>query len=552
MKQTESINDRLLNIASRVRLLGSSLPESRIVEKILVTMPEKFEATITSLESTKDMSKITLAELLNALQAREQRRAMRQEGEIEGALPAKHHEADKNKKKKKKSQEGNSVLPTSSSNKSRNGNFKGKYPPCHHCGKKGHPPFKCWRRPDAKCSKCNQLGHEAVICRNKNQVQEADAQVADQEEEDQLFVATCFSSRESNVSWLIDSGCTNHMTHDRSLFKELKPTAITKVRIGNGNHIPVKGKGTIVISTNSGTKSISDVLFVPDIDQNLLSVGQLIEKGFKVFFEDKLCLIQDANGKEIVKAKMRCKSFSFEPTKEEQAAYSMEENVTETWHKRLGHCHLSRMLLMKKKELSNGLPVFADHLSNCHACQFGKQNRKPFPKSTWRASHKLQLIHTDVAGPQRTQSLAGSRYYVIFIDDFSRMCWIFFMKHKSEVAGTFWKFKKMVEKQSGSNIQCIRSNNGREYTSDQFNKFCEESGIEPLPPSECFRSYKGIADLDFGRHSPPAPSVHLQTQIQARKKTLQSMRCSLCSSIFPELLQTHVTPYARASSREEQ
>ena len=140
-----------------------------------------------------------------------------------------------------------------------------------------------------------------MICRNKNQVQEADAQVADQEEEDQLFVATCFSSRESNVSWLIDSGCTNHMTHDRSLFKELKPTAITKVRIGNGNHIPVKGKGTIVISTDSGTKSISDVLFVPDIDQNLLSVGQLIEKGFEVFFEDKLCLIQDANGKEMKK-----------------------------------------------------------------------------------------------------------------------------------------------------------------------------------------------------------------------------------------------------------
>jgi hypothetical protein len=72
MKKTESIkeySDRLLNIASRVRLLGSSLPESRIVQKILVTIPEKFEATITSLENTKDMSKITLSEMLNALQA---------------------------------------------------------------------------------------------------------------------------------------------------------------------------------------------------------------------------------------------------------------------------------------------------------------------------------------------------------------------------------------------------------------------------------------------------------------------------------------------------
>jgi hypothetical protein len=71
----------------------------------------------------------------------------------------------------------------------------------------------------------------------------------------------------------------------------------------------------------------------------------------------------------------------------------------------------------------------------------------------------------DVAGPQRTPSLKGSLYYIIFIDDFSRMCWIFFLKFKSEVARVFWKFKKMVKNQSGCKIQSIRSNNGKEYTS---------------------------------------------------------------------------------------
>lgn len=83
MKETETIkeySDRLLNIANRVKLLGSSLEDSRIVEKILVTVPERFEATITALENTKDLSKIALAELLSALQAQEQRRVMRQEG----------------------------------------------------------------------------------------------------------------------------------------------------------------------------------------------------------------------------------------------------------------------------------------------------------------------------------------------------------------------------------------------------------------------------------------------------------------------------------------
>ena len=197
MKESKSVReyfDRLLSIAIKLRLLGSVLNDSRIVENLLVTVPERFEATITTLKNTKDLSKISLAELLNALQAQEQRRVMRQDGAI-GALTTKHQGYNRNKKKT--------------------------YPPFQHCGKKGHPPFKCWRRPDAKCIKCNQLWHEVFICRNQNEQQDVDAQIAN-EEEDELFVATGFSRNISSASWLIDSGCTNHMTYDKELFKELK------------------------------------------------------------------------------------------------------------------------------------------------------------------------------------------------------------------------------------------------------------------------------------------------------------------------------------------
>ncbi|XP_014503181.1 uncharacterized protein LOC106763509 [Vigna radiata var. radiata] len=102
MKESKTIKEyckRLLNIANRVRLLGSKLKDSRIVEKILVTVLERFEATITTLENTKDFSKITLAELLNSLEAQEQQRAMREEGFVEDALPTKHEDNWKNKKK---------------------------------------------------------------------------------------------------------------------------------------------------------------------------------------------------------------------------------------------------------------------------------------------------------------------------------------------------------------------------------------------------------------------------------------------------------------------
>ena len=150
-------------------------------------------------------------------------------------------------------------------------------------------------------------------CKNNSQQQEAKAKIIEGEEEDQLFVATCFSSRSSSECWLIDSGCTNHIKNYMSLFKENKSTIITKVRIGNVNHLLVRGKGTIAFPSNSGTKTIFDVLYVLDIDQNFLSVGQLMEKGYKLNFEDNHCLIKDAWDQEMFKLRMRGKSFSLDP-----------------------------------------------------------------------------------------------------------------------------------------------------------------------------------------------------------------------------------------------
>ncbi|XP_012487948.1 uncharacterized protein LOC105801161 [Gossypium raimondii] len=264
-----------------VRLLGSELNDSRIVEKLLVTVPEKFEATITTLENTNDLSKIFLAELLNALQAQEQRRSMRQEGVIE--------------------------------------------------------------------------------------------------------------DRESSESWLIDSGCTNHMTYDNELFKELRNTEVKRVRIGNGEYLKVKGKGTVAITSYEDTKFISDVL--------------------------------DANGRDLFNVEMKGKIFALNPMENEQMAFKSRVSDTETWHKRLGHFHHRGLLQMQSKKL-------------------------------------------------RTPSLNGNLYYIAFIDDLTRMCWIFLLKQKSEVAGVFWKFKAKVENESGCMIQILRSDNGKEYTSETFNRFC--------------------------------------------------------------------------------
>ncbi|XP_052171526.1 uncharacterized protein LOC127787505 [Diospyros lotus] len=91
MKESETIKDYsniLLDIVNKVRLLGTDFSDSRIVQKIFEIVPEKFEATITSLENSRDVSSITLAELLSALQAQEQKRLIRQERTAEGAFQA--------------------------------------------------------------------------------------------------------------------------------------------------------------------------------------------------------------------------------------------------------------------------------------------------------------------------------------------------------------------------------------------------------------------------------------------------------------------------------
>ena len=125
-------------------------------------------------------------------------------------------------------------------NKPSNNNQKnGFFPPCPHYKKTNHSPQKCWWKPDVKCNKCGKQGHVKRIC--KNQQQKETSATIDYCQEEQLFAATCFSNKSTSKSWLVDSGCTNHTTNNQDLFREFDRTTISKVRIGNGEYIPLNG-----------------------------------------------------------------------------------------------------------------------------------------------------------------------------------------------------------------------------------------------------------------------------------------------------------------------
>jgi len=136
------------------------------------------------------------------------------------------------------------------------------------------------------------------------------------------------------------------MTNDKSLFMQLEKSSFSKARIGNREYILVKGKGIIAIEGNSGIKHILDVIFIPKIDQNLLSVGQLIEKGYLVVFKDKYCLISDPARLEIFTIKIKGKNFSLDWMEEELVAFLSITSQKQLWHKRLGHFHQATLMHM--------------------------------------------------------------------------------------------------------------------------------------------------------------------------------------------------------------
>jgi hypothetical protein len=161
---------------------------------------------------------------------------------------------------------------------------------------------------------------------------------------------------------------------------------------------------------------------------------------------------------------------------------AMKASVNEdswTWHRRLGHLNFASMKKMKQEEIVYGLPVIADSRNVCEGCVKGKHHREKFDQGeAWRAKHPLELVHTDLCGPMQVESIGGNRYFLTFIDDYSRMCWVYFLRNKSDTLSVFKKFKILVETQSGYSLKKLRSDRGGEYTSYEFQNYCASLGVE--------------------------------------------------------------------------
>ena len=113
----------------------------------------------------------------------------------------------------------------------------------------------------------------------------------------------------------------------------------------------------------------------------------------------------------------------------------------------------------------------------CDICELAKSHRASFPLILNKSPLLFMVIHSDVWGPSKVPTLSGSRWFVTFIDDCTRMTWLCFMKTKDEVNLLFQKFHKMIETQYNAKVRVLRSDNGGEYQSSDLQKYLEEHGI---------------------------------------------------------------------------
>ncbi|KAL4573696.1 hypothetical protein LXL04_020511 [Taraxacum kok-saghyz] len=279
------------------------------------------------INESKDLTTLSLESLLGTLQSHELRMRQFDNTTFEQAFQTQN------------SQERNNQSKESSENK----------------GKRKKPLFQI------QCYHSQKFGHIAKFCRKRiAEERERGTTFVHREENETETMFMILSTQETqfNDIWYVDSGCSNHMTANRGIFISMDESQRREVRTGDDTSLSVNGIGDIMVDTSTGKKRIPDVYFILGLKHNLLSVGQLRQKGYNVMFKKEACEIQDQNGTTLGKINMTTNkifllrfkkfvSFNFKTSSDQNSLL---------WHQRFGHANLGYLSYMYKHGMVRGMP----------------------------------------------------------------------------------------------------------------------------------------------------------------------------------------------------
>ncbi|WVZ55414.1 hypothetical protein U9M48_006074 [Paspalum notatum var. saurae] len=291
---------------------------------------------------------------------------------------------------------------------------------------------------------------------------------------------TVYSSDGS--SWVLDSGCTYHMTGERDMFTSLQVTNESQeIVFGDSGKGEVIGVGNIPISHD---QSLSNVLLVDSLSYNLLSVSQLCEKGFNCLFTDEGVQILRREDSSIaftgrLKGNLYLVDFTTTRVTPETCLVAKSDKGW-LWHRRLAHVGMRNLAKLQKDEHILGLTnVSFEKDKVCSACQAEKQVGVPHPaKNIITTSRPLELLHMDLFGPVAYISIGGNKYGLVIVDDYSRFTWVFFLSDKGETQEVLKKFMTRAQNEYEVKIKKVRSDNGKEFKNTGVEEYLDEEGIK--------------------------------------------------------------------------
>ncbi|KAF5780127.1 putative RNA-directed DNA polymerase [Helianthus annuus] len=280
------------------------------------------------------------------------------------------------------------------------------------------------------------------------------------------LMADFLGSCERVDSWIPDSGATAHMSADSSIVFDASPyTGSERVVVGNGMALTISRIGTALLHLSDRTLTLRHVLVVPGLAKNLLSITQLvIEHPIVVVFSYLGLSIQTLYG-----------HLLHHTRGSPHQLYSLAAFTSvsrETWHSRLGHPSddvLSRCSFL--------------HLTNktthtyCTACSVSKSTRLPFTSVVSHSTSPLHIIHCDIWGASPVMSRDGYRYFITFIDDFSRFTWMYPLTYLSQAVDCFRHFKLLVENFFSCTIKHLQCDGAPELIRGSMARFLSDSGI---------------------------------------------------------------------------
>ena len=361
--------------------------------------------------------------------------------------------------------------------------------------KKGKQPMKV--KGDAqkvkKCHFCGKVGHFKNECLKR---------MAWFEKKGIHYVFVCFESNLIEVpsnTWWLDTGATTHVSHISQGFLTIQPIKESEKFLFMGNRMKaqVEGIGTYRLILDTGYRlDLEKCLYVPECARNLISVSRLDILGFDFRIGNKCfslyrrkCLLGTGTLLDALYCFNLNSEFAYSLFNVEcdvgVKRSALDESSAYLWHKRLGYISKERIMRLVNSEILSHLD-FTDWNDICVDCIKGKQTKHISKKSATRSIGLIDLIHTDICGHFDVPSWGEEKYFITFIDDHSRYCYLYLLHEKPQTVDVLQTFITEVERQLNRKVKVIRSDRGGEYygkttevgqVPGPFAKFLESKGI---------------------------------------------------------------------------